>query len=138
MNLRFRVADDVHGKIVATLTFTEVMLNESEQTILGVAGNINIVGLPTEYSLGHNYPNPFNPVTTIPYALPKAEHVTLMIYNIQGQLVQTLVDRRMEAGNHVATWDGKDSRGIPMASGIYFVRMKSGDFLKVNKMTLLK
>jgi parallel beta-helix repeat protein len=138
MQLKFQVADDVHGKVMTNLILSDAMLNETEPTLSSGSGSVSILGLPTDYSLGQNYPNPFNPVTTIPYALPEADQVSIAIYNIQGQLVRTLIDGRQEAGNHVVVWNGNGSDGIPMASGIYFVRMKAGDYLKVYKMTLLK
>jgi hypothetical protein len=138
IHLKFQTADDVRGKVETSLTFTDVMYNEQQPTLGGTTGRIFVVGLPTDYSLGHNYPNPFNPSTNIPYALPSSEQVSIKIFNLQGQLVRTLVDRHQEAGNHIAVWDGRDNNGIPMASGIYFVRMQAADFGKVHKMTLLK
>ncbi len=138
IHLKFQTADDVHGKVETSLTFTDVMYNEQQPTLGGTAGRIFVVGLPTDYTLGHNYPNPFNPATNIPYALPSTERVSIKIFNLQGQLVRTLVDRHQDAGHHVAVWDSRDSNGIPLASGIYFVRMQAADFSKVHKMTLLK
>jgi hypothetical protein len=88
---------------------------------------------PLEYSLGQNYPNPFNPVTTIPYSLRESAHVKLMVYNILGQKVATLVNARQEAGSHHALLDG-----TALASGIYFYRLQAGDYADVQKMVLMK
>jgi hypothetical protein len=89
--------------------------------------------LPTGFSLGQNYPNPFNPVTNISFSLPKTSAVKLEIYNMMGQKVATLVEDLLDAGQHIATWDG--SR---MASGVYLYRLEAGGFIETKKMTLLK
>ena len=89
--------------------------------------------LPQSYSLSQNYPNPFNPVTVIQYALPKDCCVKLEIYNILGQKVATLVDEQQRAGYKTVRWNAGS-----FASGIYFCRLKSGDYTKTRKMVLLK
>lgn len=94
--------------------------------------------LPGSYSLEPNYPNPFNPTTSIRYALPASGHVTLRIYNVLGQSVRTLVDGTVEAGVHDVLWDGSDDTGIPVASGVYFYRLTAGDFEQSRKMVLIK
>ncbi|UCD64464.1 MAG: SBBP repeat-containing protein [Candidatus Zixiibacteriota bacterium] len=90
-------------------------------------------GLPGTFSLSQNYPNPFNPVTEIEFALPKACHARLEIYNIVGQRVTTLVNRQMEAGLHTVNFDGSK-----VASGVYMYRLQAGDFVESKKMLLLK
>ena len=94
--------------------------------------------MPTEYALGQNVPNPFNPSTTIDYRLPEAGDVQLVIYNLLGQEVRTLVQESMDAGFHSVIWDGKDEFGKQVASGIYIYRMSVGDFSQVQRMMLLK
>lgn len=94
--------------------------------------------LPREYSLTQNHPNPFNPSTTIEFGLPKASDVQLEIYNIAGQKVATLVNSRLEAGNHSVTWDSRSTSGEPLASGIYLYRLKADTFVETKKMMLLK
>ena len=94
--------------------------------------------LPTEYALSRNYPNPFNPDTQIPYQLPEAGEVSLVVYNTLGQRVRVLVRKREEAGFYRVVWDGKDARGRQVSSGIYLVRMEAGEFSEVRKMMLLK
>ena len=95
-------------------------------------------GLPTEYSLGVNYPNPFNPSTTIQYALPEVATVEIVIYNVMGQTVRTLDCGTRGPGEYEVEWDGRDVGGAPAASGIYFYRMIAGDFTQSRKMLLLK
>ena len=85
-----------------------------------------------------NYPNPFNPETVVPFAVPDAGDVKLSIYNILGQELRTLVNDNLVAGFHRVVWDGKDLQGRAMASGVYFVRMSSENFVDVRKMLLLK
>jgi hypothetical protein len=89
--------------------------------------------LPTFYSLWQNYPNPFNPSTTIHFELPKESHVTLSIYNILGQEVLTVLDEVRVAGRY-------DLRinGTLLASGVYFYRLVTDDFVQTKKFMLLK
>ncbi len=108
--------------------------------ISGQATGIAIEGtiVPLTYRLDYCYPNPFNPTTQIEFGIPTANQVKLEIHNITGQKVATLVDRQFEAGNHVIQWDGKDTNGQPVASGIYFYRLQAGDFAETKKMLYLK
>ena len=94
--------------------------------------------LPGVFALRQNYPNPFNPLTSISFALPENRFVTLEVYNIIGQKVKTLVHEDMEAGEYQKIWYGDDERGDQVASGIYFYRIKAGDFVQCRKMLLLK
>ncbi len=94
--------------------------------------------LPTAYALEHNYPNPFNPTTSIGFSLPIGGDMSLVVYNILGQEVKTLYRGYMEAGNHRIDWGGDNNAGEPVASGVYFYRLKAGSFEQSRKMTLLK
>ncbi len=94
--------------------------------------------VPTAFALRPNYPNPFNPVTNVAFALPVDCKVSLKIYNVAGQLVRTLVNETMPAGNHTVTWDGTNSSGEKVASGIYFYKLNAGDFSKTMKMVMTK
>jgi len=94
--------------------------------------------LPTTFGLSQNVPNPFNPTTQVSFALPKAAKVNLMIYNVLGQQVKTLVDAEMPAGYQTVTWDGTDSHGSTVASGVYFYKLRAGDFTDTKKMMMLK
>jgi hypothetical protein len=94
--------------------------------------------LPPDFSLKQNYPNPFNPATTIEFSLPKRGHVKIEIFNLVGQKVQTLVDGYKPAGTYNITWDGTDTGGNPLATGIYFCRFRAGDRVQVKKMVLIK
>jgi hypothetical protein len=97
-----------------------------------------VQALPKDFSLAQNYPNPFNPTTTISYALPTNAFVKLVVYNILGQKVKTLVDEEQTAGFRQVVWNGQNDRGETVGSGIYFYRIQAGDFTKTAKMSLLK
>ena len=94
--------------------------------------------IPQNFDLSNNYPNPFNPSTTIEYALPAAGQVTIKVYNSLGQEVRTLVDDFQQAGYKSVVWDGKNHGGSPVASGTYIYRVTSGKFVKSEKMVLTK
>jgi len=93
---------------------------------------------PDTYLLNQNMPNPFNPSTSIAYQLPERAAVTLVVYNLLGQEVRTLVDEAMDAGYYKMTWDGRDAVGRQVASGIYIYRLKAGNFTHARRMMLLK
>jgi len=95
-------------------------------------------GLPREFSVSPNYPNPFNPTTTIKYDLPAAGPVELVVYSLLGGRVRTLISREMEAGYHQVEWDGRNDSGVPVTSGVYLYRFRAGDYLMIRKMILLK
>jgi len=107
-----------------------------DTTITSITDNVD--HLSKTFQLYQNYPNPFNPSTTIRYSVPAASRVELKIYNTLGQLVTELVDAYQTTGEYSAVWDGKDSNGNLLASGIYFYRIQMGEFSAVRKMTYLK
>jgi hypothetical protein len=94
--------------------------------------------VPEDFELGQNYPNPFNPSTTINFGLPSETAVELRIYNIRGQVVNTLINKVMPAGYHEVVWDGKNSGGQPVSSGVYFYRIVTEQFSDSRKMIMLK
>jgi hypothetical protein len=96
------------------------------------------LNLPREFALRQNVPNPFNPVTSIRYELPVDSHVRIDVYNVAGRLVRTILDRPVEAGFGEIVWDGRDTSGKRVASGVYLYRMKAGDFVSKRTMVLLK
>ncbi len=94
--------------------------------------------IPKEFSVSQNYPNPFNPVTNIRYALPAGTRVSIIVYNILGQAVKTLVEGNVNAGIHTVQWKGDDNFGQKVGSGIYIYRVVAGSNVVVKKMILLK
>lgn len=95
-------------------------------------------GTAAGYSLDGNYPNPFNPSTTIRFALPEAATVRLEIYDAAGSRVRTLVEEQRDAGLYASTWNGRDDEGRLMTSGVYFYRMSANSFSSMRRMVLLK
>lgn len=93
---------------------------------------------PSDFSLLQNVPNPFNPETSIAFEVPSSERVRLSIYTSLGQEIRTLVDEVRDPGNYTVRWDGRDSFGRQVASGVYFYRMEAGTFNGVKRMMLLK
>jgi VCBS repeat-containing protein len=96
----------------------------------------NIV--PTEYALSQNYPNPFNPTTNIRYELPEATQVQVAIYDVQGRLVQLLVDLEQRAGSYDVQWDGRNMSNAAVASGVYIYQIRAGSFVSTKRMVLVK
>ena len=94
--------------------------------------------IPTSFSLSQNFPNPFNNHTAIRYQLPFKSHVLIEIYSIQGRKVNTIIDEEKGAGTYSYTWDGVDQDQNVLSSGIYFYQIKVDDYIKVNKMILIK
>jgi hypothetical protein len=94
--------------------------------------------IPTAYRLVGNTPNPFNPATAVAYNVPHESRVTIRVYDVSGRLVRTLVDGTVEPGRHEAVWNGRNDRGEPVGSGVYFCTMEAAGFSGSHKMVLLK
>lgn len=93
---------------------------------------------PLQFELAQNYPNPFNPSTKITFRLPEQSEVVLEVFDVTGRRVATLVDGVLEPGSYEAEWDGRSDAGVPVAGGVYFVRLTSGAFADTKTMMLLK
>jgi hypothetical protein len=96
------------------------------------------VNVPTKFALYQNHPNPFNPETTIGFELPVNAPVSLEIYNMLGQKIVTLINERRPTGFQQMVWNGKDDLGRPVGSGVYFYRIKAGNFEATRKLVLLR
>ncbi|UCH62105.1 MAG: right-handed parallel beta-helix repeat-containing protein [Fidelibacterota bacterium] len=95
-------------------------------------------GIPAEFALDQNHPNPFNPETHIYYQLPRSSTLSLRIYDIQGRLVRTLVEGYQNPGYHTIVWDSRDDRGRAVASGVYLYIMAADEFREAHRMVLLR
>ena len=95
-------------------------------------------GIPTEFALHENYPNPFNPTTTLRFDLPQVSDLTLTIYNMLGQKVRTFNYQNTSAGYHSVTWDAANDLGQQVGAGVYLYQLQTKDFVKTRKMVLLK
>ena len=105
-------------------------------TLASITPDENV--LPTEYSLGNNYPNPFNPITRFTYSLPEDVRVRITVYDIQGRAVKTLVDSEQSAGYKSIQWNATNDAGAPVSAGLYFYRIQSSNFSQTKKMIFLK
>jgi hypothetical protein len=138
LNLVFRPTTEITG---SWIEITDGALQDGSYGLNRIADpiSVRIETRPEVYALADNYPNPFNPETTIKYQLPEAGDVTLEIYNMLGQVVRTLVNAEQTAGRYVLQWDATNDAGQPLSSGIYFYRIQAGgEFQSVKKMLLLK
>ena len=142
------------GEVALSLVFRPT--TEIENTLIEIADNqtydsefgfnrlalpapVQLQTRPEAFALANNYPNPFNPATTIKYALPQAADVELTVYNVVGQVVRTLVAEHQSAGRYVVEWDATNDNGHSLSSGMYFYRLEAGgEFREVKKMLLLK
>ncbi len=136
---------DFNIDVVTADTLTIVAVNYSTTTVItkyitSLATDIidDSHPLPKSIELYQNYPNPFNPSTTISFSLPERSDIDLSVFNLIGQNVATLVAENMTAGHHVVIWDGTDSNGDLVASGIYFYRIRAGSYTATKKMLVLK
>ena len=111
---------------------------QNADVVTSVAAPLSEAPLPQNFRLHQNFPNPFNPETTIRYDLAGPAEVRLTVYDVLGRRVRTLVAKKQAAGEHSAVWDGRDDRGRQLASGVYVYRLEAGDFTKSAKMLLLK
>jgi hypothetical protein len=101
------------------------------QTTIGIINNNN--GVPKEYSLKQNYPNPFNPTTNISFSIPKTGMVKLVVYDVTGKAVETLVDENMASGSYTVNFDASS-----LASGAYFYKLEADGFTSTKKMLMVK
>ena len=119
---------------VHIIVFNDALTYVNEVFVHQVVGQV----LPQVYALQQNFPNPFNPSTTIQYSLPQAGPVSLKIYDMVGQVVRHLVEQNQVAGSHQAVWDGLDKAGAPTANGVYLYELRAGEYRARRKMLLLK
>ena len=135
--LRFGVLDASTGEI-------KELANAFEFEVNGSFGNglnpviFKTISLPVEYALSQNYPNPFNPVTNIRFELPEIADVSVSVFNARGQLIAELANKSYPAGYHFVQWNGTDSKGAQVSSGVYFYSVEAGDFHAFKKMLLVK
>jgi hypothetical protein len=123
------------GLAARAIILEDILLGFFGET--GESGEVG-VELPANVLSVSNFPNPFNPSTTIKLNLPKAGDVSLKVFNVRGELVRTLVDGQMVAGEHSIIWDGKTNAGSQSASGVYFYETRANGEVKINKMALVK
>lgn len=126
-----RMSREVEKPIMTKLKSTYGQYADKSEYLTGVVTSESAI--PAEFALEQNFPNPFNPSTTVRFSLKKPEQVMIKVYDILGSEVATLVDSKIEAGTHSVEWNARS-----MASGIYFIRITAGAYSASRKMTLLK
>jgi hypothetical protein len=120
------------------ITAVDFSGNESDAASAGTVTGDDTPALPQAFALYQNAPNPFNPATTIRFDLPVRSPVKLAVYNVKGELIRVLLDREIEAGPREIRWNGRDSIGRAVASGIYFYRLDAPAFRESRKMILIR
>ena len=105
---------------------------------ISLLGNNENRNIPKTFSLNQNYPNPFNPVTTLRYDIPENSHVNIIIYDILGRQVRTLVNQTQDAGFKSVLWDATNDFGKQVSAGVYLYQIQAGEFVQTKKMVLLK
>ena len=134
-----KLNEEGYEQLVTYFSDGVVSANISELSIFAVYVNLGITKpIPTKLMLQANYPNPFNPKTIIPLAIPEESFVKASIYNILGQEVIILLDGIQSAGYQNLQWSGNNQFGQSVSSGIYFVRVQYNEKLFINKMMLLR
>ena len=122
------------GKDTVKVTGDDRVLFVNRYDYLSIAAE----GIPLEFALHENYPNPFNPTTTLRFDLPEVSDITLTIYNMLGQKVRTFDYQNTSAGYHSVTWDATNDLGQQVGAGVYLYQLQAKDFVKTRKMVLLK
>ena len=142
---------DVQRRIVFTSIFSRKIifdkiggLEYEFKVVVGESGYVDqmikdlLEFIPNNFSLSKNYPNPFNPVTNLDFSIPKRSNVTLRVFNMMGQEVVTLINEKKSYGNYSISWNGLDTKGVNVASGVYFAELRTRNARSITKMLLLK
>jgi YVTN family beta-propeller protein len=133
--LRFRVLSTANPHLKLEKVKARTQTNES---VAIRSETVRAPDLPTVFALDQAYPNPFNPTTRIRFDIPRPTRAQLVVYDVAGREVATLVDEEKTPGSYTVVWQGQDGRGRTVASGVYFYRLVAGDFEMTRKMLLLK
>lgn len=131
---RFEIVSEHHDLKGIQFWFDNIRIVDPQE--FGV--NHEPVHMPNQFVLEQNYPNPFNPVTIINYNLLINSEVEIVVYNVVGQKIRTLVNKEQLPGTYLIIWDGLDDTGQQVSSGVYFCKMKASDFVQIRKMILLR
>lgn len=126
------------GRIGSSDDDNIMIINNEENKPSEVLSNMNSGNIPSEFSLLQNYPNPFNPTTLIQYGLKENSNVNIIIFDITGRIIKTLVAQHQDAGYKSVMWDGTNDNGKTVSTGVYIYKILAGNFIDSKKMLLLK
>ena len=126
--------------VADSVNYTAAFFNSMDNCIEAcfLASNDEINQLPHAFNLYNNYPNPFNPVTTLRYDLPEDALVNITIYDIMGRIVKTLINSQQNAGFKSIQWNATNDAGSPLSAGLYLYKIQADNFVQTRKMVLLK
>ena len=127
--------------VLITENGEEYILTGTDEIVLNQATTMTLTKraiIPQVYTLHQNYPNPFNPITTLRYDLPEQANVNIIIYDMLGRQVKTLINQTQDAGFKSVIWDATNDYGKPVSAGVYLYQIRAGEFVQTKKMVLLK
>ena len=136
LNGHFEGSIEFHNSGFATLHSVWPSISYTSDATLAVNDKSDI--LPKEFALHDNFPNPFNPSTTIRFDLPKATDVSILVFNVLGQKIKTIEKSQMNPGYHSIVWNATNDHGVQVSAGMYFYQLRTNEFVKTKKMILLK
>jgi hypothetical protein len=134
-------AGEHHNWVLKAPSGEEYILNGTGEITIPTVERFTVLkkpASPTLFTLHQNFPNPFNPITTLSYDLPEDNFVILTVYDMLGRVVVQLVNTTQEAGFNLVQWDGSDSMGRSVSAGVYLYQIQAGEFVQTKKMVLLK
>ena len=134
----YGVSNGFSATEAVVLTALPYEVNVSISMQVGESGIDLPEGIPGEFALHHNFPNPFNPVTNIRFDIPELSFARMDIYNVLGQRVRTIFHGAVEPGYHLAQWDGKNDAGEELPTGMYMYKLHAGTYIAMEKLVLLK
>jgi len=120
------------------VTVTYTIFDDNKEIISSGTQTVALKAIPDSYALHNNFPNPFNPVTNIFYDLPESGYVRMVIYDLLGREVTTLINETMKSGYYSTRWNGRNQYGQPVGAGIYFYHLQTSAYSKAQKMLLVK
>ena len=134
-------AGEHHNWVLKATSGKEYILKGTGEITIPTAERFTVSkksAIPISFTLHQNFPNPFNPITTLRYDLPEDIFVILTVYDMLGRVVVQLVNTNQVAGFKLVQWDGSDSIGKPVSAGVYLYQIQAGEFVQTKKMVLLK
>ena len=123
------------------ICFSEEELGDQDTTACSLASNLidnRWTDTPKQFKLNQNYPNPFNPITTLQYDLAKDSYVSLIIYDMLGNVVNNLVNKNQKSGSKSVQWDATNNQGESVSAGVYLYKIQAGEFSQTRRIILLK